>query len=109
MPNYGSKDLLIELKDGGGTYRDITNQVRKMGDFEVAALLEDSHGFGKAWKEFIYTGFNECKAFALEGLYNDDATVTPYALWAIGASRLFRVTWGGGHTSTCTVIMQSWV
>lgn len=104
MATYGSKDFIIELKDSGGTYRDISVFVRKVGDFTVEAILDDVHGFGEAWKRMVYSGFNQLAAVTIEGVY-DDAANTPYALWTLGATRLLRLTWGSTHTSIVSVIM----
>jgi hypothetical protein len=107
MANYGSKDLLIELQDAGAVYRDITQYVRSLNDVEIEALIEQSHSFGDAWAEFLYTGFAKANAITLQGIY-DDAANTPYALFVRGASRNLRITWGGGHQTVFPSLMQKW-
>lgn len=105
MATYGSNSIVIELKDSGGTYRDISVFVNKVSDVAVEAMTDDVHGFGEAWKRMVYSGSNQLSTITIEGVY-DDGTNTPYALWTLGATRLFRVTWGGGHTTTLSVIMS---
>lgn len=105
MSTYGSNSFVIELKDSGGTYRDISVFVNKVSDVTVEALTDDVHGFGEAWKRMVYSGSNQLATITLEGVYDDGAN-TPYALWALGATRLLRFTWGGSHTTVMSVIMS---
>lgn len=92
MANYSSVNLKLELKDSGGTYRDISNFVRASTLLEIEAMLEESHAYGDDWQEFLSTGFNKWSPFTIDGHY-DDASNTPSSLWSKGATRLMKITW----------------
>lgn len=105
MAVRGSLDFTIELKDSGGTYRDISVFVNKVNEFTVEAITDDVHGFGEAWKRMVYSGVNQMSTITISGVY-DDGSNTPYALWSLGATRLLRLTWGNSHTSIVSVILS---
>jgi hypothetical protein len=107
MSIYGSKDLVITLTDAGAVARDITQFVRTFNGIEIEALLEESHSYGDQWPEMIWPGFAKGSPVEIGGIYDDGAN-TPYALWSRGASRQMVITWGGGHTTTFTVLMNKW-
>jgi len=107
MANYGSKDLTITLTDAGAVARDITQYVRTFNGLTIEALLEQMHAYGDQWEEWLFAGFKKAGALEIAGIY-DDAANTPYALWSAGATRQMVITWGGGRTSTFSVLMQKW-
>lgn len=111
MANYGSAALKIELTDSGATSRDISNLVRTINGIDVEAVIEQSHAFGDAWEESVYTGFAKSAAVTLGGLY-DDVANGPDALWSRGATRVLKFTWnnltGAGKTTSVSVIMQKY-
>jgi hypothetical protein len=105
MANYASKDTLIELTDGADALKDISAAVRTINGITIEALTQESNGFGKTWLESLTTGMAKVDPIQIDGFY-DDAANTPSTLWARGASRRLRVTYGGGKSTTVPVIMQ---
>jgi hypothetical protein len=104
MPRYGSKDLIIELTDASAVYQDISVHVRTVSGFDVENLTQEVHGFGQTWVTNLWTGMSKVADITLEGFY-DDTTGTPATLYARGALRSLRFTWGGGATTTTDVIL----
>jgi hypothetical protein len=104
MANYSSQNVVIELKDSGGTYRDISQHVRTCNGIDIENLTTETHAFGDSWIENSWTGMSKVNDITLEGIY-DDAANTPATLYSRGASRDFRITWGGGKQTYLTTIM----
>jgi hypothetical protein len=105
MSNYASKDLKIELADASDVLVDISAAVRQINGFEVEAMTQESHGFGKSWVENLFNGMSKASPVQIDGFY-DDAANTPSTLWVRGATRRFKLTYGGTKTSLVSVIMQ---
>ena len=101
---YGSKDTILELTDASAVYHDISAQVRTFNGVDVENLTQEVHGFGETWVKSLWTGMSKVNDITFEGFYND-TTDTPAQLYARGALRSLRVTWGGGKTTTTDVIM----
>lgn len=105
MANYGSSSLVIELSDSGDTLRDISQQVRTVNGVDIENMTTESHGFGDSWVENLWTGMSKIADITLEGFYND-ASNTPATLYARGATRRIKFTWGGSKTTEVPVIMS---
>jgi hypothetical protein len=105
MANYGSKDTIIELTDASAVYHDISAHVRTFNGIDVENLTQEVHGFGETWVKNLWTGMSKVNDITFEGFYSD-TTNTPAQLYARGALRSLRVTWGGGKTTTTDVIMS---
>jgi hypothetical protein len=105
MAQHGSIDTIIELTDASAVYHDISVHVRTFNGIDVENLTQEVHGFGQSWVTNLWTGMSKVNDITFEGFYND-TTGTPAQLYARGALRSLRVTWGGGKTSTVDVIMS---
>jgi hypothetical protein len=105
MSVFGSKDLIIEVTDASAVYHDISVHVRTVSGIDVENMTQEVHGFGDTWVKNLWTGMSKVNDITLEGFYND-TTDTPAMLYARGALRSIRFTWGGGKTTTTDVIMS---
>jgi len=104
MSKYGSNSLKLELSDATDVLVDISHEVRTFNGIEIENLTTESHGFGDSWVENTWTGMKKLADITLEGFY-DDASNTPVALYAAGALRRLKVTWGGGKSTEVPVMM----
>lgn len=114
MAKYGSNALVIEYDNSAGTTTDITQYVQELNGFDIEAMLEESHTFGDAWVEQLFTGVRKVGDITLKGIFDDAAAANTVfndpgnTLTAAGASRTLRVTWGGTKTSAVETIVKNY-
>lgn len=110
MAKYGSDDLKIEVDNSGASLVDLSNYIDTVNEFNVEALLQESHAFGDAWVEQLYTGVKRANPVTLEGFYDDTASTGPdVVLNAIGDTRTLKFTWGSTKTSSVEAVITSYV
>lgn len=106
MAKYGSDDLSISVDDSGGTPVDLTQYVQTINGLDIEALTEESHSFGDAWVEHLFTGIKRGNDLTIGGFYDDTASTGPDAvLIGIGTTRTVTITWGGAKTSSFEAII----
>jgi hypothetical protein len=70
---------------------DLSQYIREVGGVNIEALTQESHAFGDAWVEHLYTGVRRVNEITLSGYYDDAAATGPHALFGqtsdIGAER----------------------
>jgi hypothetical protein len=106
---YGSKDLVIEFDNSSGTLVDITQHVTAINGVNIEALLEEGTTYGDSWVEQLFTGVKQLADITVDGFYDDTATTGPHALFNdLGATRTFKVTWGGSKTTSVETIIRNY-
>ena len=111
MSTYSSKDLIISIKDTGGSSQTFTAYVRSIGTVSIESILQESTAFGDSWQKFVSTGISKMAALTLGGFYDTAATSGPNVLFAghQGETRAACViTWGGGKTTTFDAIIAKY-
>lgn len=111
MSNYSSKDIIVQIKDNGGTLRTITAGLRAIGNVSIEAILQESTPFGASWATFLSTGIKKMAAITLGGFYDDAATTGLDVMFSTyqGNTRTGCVlTYGGGKTTTVDMIIQKY-
>ena len=98
MAKYGSDDLVITV---GGT--DLSNYVDEIDGVDIEALIQESHAFGDAWVEQLFSGVKRGNPITIAGFYDDTGATGPDAKLggaAIGTIVAVVITWGGSKTTT---------
>jgi hypothetical protein len=110
MATYGFDDVEVEIDAAvGGSLTSLKAYVEEIGDFEIEAILEESHTAGDSWKERLFTGLKDAKEFSLKGFYDDTASTGSNAmLLGIGEVRSFKFTYGGTKTSAFECVIGSY-
>lgn len=108
MANYGSANIVLQIKDSGGTLRALTAYVRSIGGVSIEAVIQEAHAMGDTWVKYLFAGIRKCAAISLGGFY-DDVALGPNALF-VGQEGQTRtgtvITWGGAKTTTFDCIIQ---
>ena len=115
MAFYGSDDLIIVFDSSGGTTVNVTQSVQSINGVDLEAIMEETHTFGDAWVENMFTGLRRANEITITGLYDDAASTGSNAMFndpgnqltASSASRTLQVTWGGGKTSTVETFIKT--
>ncbi|MGE3276721.1 MAG: hypothetical protein AB7O67_16540 [Vicinamibacterales bacterium] len=108
MAKYGSNTVQISIDDSGGTARDLSAHILSINGVMLEAVMEESHGYNKAWAEALATGLKRMEPVEVEGLY-DDGTNGPHAVLGTlasgpeSATRTITFTWGGGYATAVEV------
>ncbi len=80
------------------TYHDISQYLTDWAGFNHIANLQESHTFGDAWREQLYSGFNMADDITISGFFDDAATSGPHALLglltALGNERSIKMSFG---------------
>ena len=80
------------------TYNDISQYITEWNGWNQIANLQESHAFGDAWKEQLYSGFNMADDINLKGFYDDVAATGPHAIFGtlsmLGNERSVKMSFG---------------
>jgi hypothetical protein len=106
MAKYSSVNFSLQIADtdgAGGTLRDITSYVTKMGDLTVSKGTVDATPFGVAVATYLLGVIKRYEPLSIEGLFDDAATTGPDAILNVGkvthtALRKCTITIGGSKT-----------
>lgn len=111
MANYSSKDLVISIKDNGGSPQTFTGYVRAIGGISIEAILQESTAYGDSWQEFLSTGIRKMAPITIGGFYDTAATSGPDVLFAGHEGDLREdtvFTYGGSKTTTVDTYVQKY-
>lgn len=112
MTTYGSADVTVEVDNDSDTLVDLSAYVLTIGGVKKEALVEEVTPLGAAWFAHMKTGVFSLPEIALAGVYDDTATVTPFALFGanadLGDTRTLKVTFGGSKSISVETIVKSW-
>lgn len=110
MAKYGSDDVVIEVDNSGGTLVDLSQYIDTINEINISAMLQESHAFGDAWVENLYTGVKMTAPITIEGFYDDTSTTGPNAvLNSLGDTRTFKITYGSTKTTSVEAVLTSYV
>lgn len=108
MAKYGPDDLVISVDDSGGTPVDVTAFIDEQTEAVIEAIIEESHAFGKAWVEQLFTGIKRMSEIGFTGFYDDAAANFDAIFVGIGGTRTVVLTWGGSKTTTFEAIITKY-
>ncbi|KKL83225.1 hypothetical protein LCGC14_1976880 [marine sediment metagenome] len=109
MAKYGSDDLKVEVDNASDTLVDLSQYVDEIDGVDIEALIQESHAFGDAWVEQLYSGVNRVAPITLAGFYDDTVTVGPNAILnALGATRTLKITWGSTKTTSVECVITNY-
>jgi len=112
MGKYASNDLVIQFDNSGGALQDMTQYVLELNGIDIEGLMAESHSFGDAWFEALWTGIRKMAEIVLKGFYDDTATTGPDAIFnAVGnlnVTRTFKVTWGSTKTTSVETYIKNY-
>ena len=111
MAQYSSANIIISVKDTGGTPRILTPYVRSIGGVSIESVIQESTAFGDTWQKSVSAAISKMAAITLGGFYDTAATVGPDVLFAgkQGETRTgCIITWGGTKTTTFDAIIQKY-
>ena len=107
MAKYSSANFALSIADtdgAGGTLRDLTSYITKLGDLTVSKGILDITPFGTAAAVLALGVFKTYEPFTIGGIFDDTATSGPDAVLNIGRStnthtavRKFLLTIGGAN------------
>ena len=89
--------IKITSTSATGSFNDISQYVEDFSGLNIEAVLSESHTFGDAWKEQLYTGFRQVGDITLKGKYDDAAATGPNALLGmanLGGERVVKLNFG---------------
>lgn len=87
MSKHGPSEVTVTIDDApGGTPRVITPYVDTIGDLELNSITEETNPFGVSSKQHTPVGLEETPDIALEGWFDDAATVGPHVVFGTPAS-----------------------
>ena len=99
MAKLGADVFAIKITSSSstGSYNDISQYVTDFSGLNIEAVLQESHTFGDAWKEQLYTGFKMGADITMKGFYDDVAATGPNALLGftnLGGERVIKLNVG---------------
>ena len=80
-----------------GAFHNIAPYVEEFSGIDLQAILHESHTFGDAYAEQLYTGFRRLGDITLKGPYNDVAASGPNAILGLanlGGERVLKLNIG---------------
>ena len=115
MAYYGSDDLVIEFDSSAGTTVNVSQSVQTINEWNVEAMMEETHTFGDAWVEQMFTGLRKTNEITVGGLYDDTAATGSNAMFndpgntltSGTTTRTFKVTWGDSKSSSVEVWIKN--
>lgn len=110
MANYSSANVIVQIKDHGGTLRTFTAFIRSIGGVSIEAILQEAHTMGSTWFAYAFAGIRKCAPITIGGFYDDQAN-GPDACFSgyEGETRTGTViTWGGSKTTTFDILIQKY-
>ena len=111
MAKYGGKDLKIEFDNAAGSLVDMSQYITELGGIKINAALEDSHAFGDAWGEKLFSFLRSMDDITGRGFYDDTASTGPDVIFndvgntGTTGTRTLKVTWGGTKTTS----VETWI
>ena len=111
MTKYGPSDIIITIDDASTSPIVMTAFIDEQSEAMLEAILEESHTFGKAWVEHLYTGIRRMGDVTFSGFYDDTGSTGPDAIFiGVGVvTRTMKITWGGSKTTEVEAIIKSYV
>lgn len=107
MAKYGSGSIVIEVDNASNSLVDLSQYITSINDIDVGVNMEESTTFGDTWEERLSTAVKNMQPINLGGFYDDTATTGPHViLSAIGDTRTFKITWGGGKTTSVETVIE---
>lgn len=114
MAKYGSNSVTINFDNSGGTPVNMSDYILTINGVDIEAILEESHSFGKSWREFLATGIRQVGEITLGGFYDDTASSGPDAIFNAVASgpsagtRTLQVVYGGGKSTSVECVIKAY-
>lgn len=100
MP-YGTPDQVsfkITSVSASTTFNAIGQYITEWSGYNPQAFLQESHAFGDAWKEQLFSGFQMADDITIGGFYEDTAATGPHALFGtlshLGNERVIKMGFG---------------
>ncbi len=81
MAKYGSNSLIVAVDNSSGSAVTMTSYITSINAVEVEAILTESHSFGDAWFEQLATGVRKASDLVLGGLFDDQGSTGPDAVF----------------------------
>lgn len=106
---YSSPDFKIEIQKGGDPAVDISNYVDNYGELSVEALIEDTTGFGKTFREYQASRVKAAAEITLEGFYTVGEGSAVETLNDVGATITVTNTWGESDSDSYDAIIKTFV
>lgn len=106
----GSAQASITIDDHGGTPRDITSHVLKIGGLKISQMTEENSPFGMANERNVPVGKQKFATTTIEGNFDSTGTTGPHAVFGTletlpgDSSRTLVVVPGDSKTLTVEVI-----
>ena len=100
MPNTTPDQVRFKVTTVSATttYNDISQYITEWNGWNQIANLQESHAFGDAWKEQLYSGFNMADDINIKGFYDDVAASGPHAIFGtlsmLGNERSVKMSFG---------------
>lgn len=108
--NYGSPSVKIEFDNAGGTLVDMSAYCVKDFSINRKANTIESTPYGATWAQHLASGMKSMEPININVVYDDTATTGPEVIFynggaALGATRTFKVTYGGTKTTSVECII----
>lgn len=93
MAKFGSDVIKFTVSSASGTTvtHNLANYIDTINGFKLNSMLQESHAFGDAWVENLYTGIKSADDVTVGGFFDDVAASGPHALMGqtsdLGAER----------------------
>lgn len=100
MAYVGSDVVAIRVTttSSTGSFRDISQQVDQISGFDFEAILQESHGFGDAYVENIFTGLRRINPVTITARFDDDTSTGIQGIFGVssdvGAERVVKLNLG---------------
>ena len=112
MAKYGSDDVTLEFDNAGGSLVDMSDYLRQDITIDRKAETVESTPYSVEWAQAVATGMKRMEPVTLTGFYDDTATTGPEVIFfnagvALGATRTFKVTYGGAKTTSVETIIAN--
>lgn len=79
---YGSASASVTIDDHGGTPRDVTAHVLKIGGLKISQITEENSPFGMANERNMPVGKQKFGPVTIEGNWDTSATTGPHVVFS---------------------------